>query len=169
MQICLLYTDNTLDSAKFTLQQCNHDFPLADSFSNRHTTAYTACGLLLKTATWEPENGWKDIKQTMFLVSSVTGQGLDMGQGRGGVVWKRQKPVFFLFSYFFFCCKSVGKQVGPRWTAVSFLVFLLFLWHTLSRWGLVSSEYKSPDWKTESLVACTAIWQLWKTCSKTKA
>lgn len=139
MPICLLYIDNTLDSAKLTLQEWSHDFPLADSFSNQHTTAYTACGLLLKTATWEPENGWKDIKQTMFLVSSVTGQGLDTGQERGGVAKKRQKPLFFSFSYFFLL--QISGQTS--WTACflhlqcHFLCFFCFCdTLPLSRWGL---------------------------------
>lgn len=141
MPICLLYIDNTLDSAKLTLQEWSHDFPLADSFSNQHTTAYTACGLLLKTATWEPENGWKDTKQIMFLVSSVTGQGLDTGQERGGVAKKRQKPLFFSFYYFFFAANQWANKLNRVFLAlaVSFLVFLLFLWHPpppLSRWGL---------------------------------
>lgn len=60
---------------------------------------------------------------------SVTGQGLDTGQERGGVAKKRQKPLFFSFYYFFFAANQWAKKLNRVFLAlaVSFLVFLLFL------------------------------------------
>lgn len=153
MPICLLYIDNTLDSAKLTLQEWSHDFPLADSFFQISTRPLTLHVVYYSKPRPESQRMAEKISSKLCFWSRQW-QVRGWTRARRGEESRRSDRSHYSFRFITFFLLQISGQTS--WTACflhlqcHFLCFFCFCdTLPLSRWGLglglVSSEYKSSD------------------------